>query len=165
MLKLPENKPLSEQITELLKEEGCQKRIRLPLKDGTHFTMDCPFLTSPNGVTLCAGLEQERTEAGSGFTWALWSERPVEIWLCGKEKTIRIDAFVYRSHIAGPILKQFLLWAREKNPEGEISVVWELLAERWETTVQAPPAPQEQHLKGPAEIHLDNPAIFRESVE
>lgn len=81
MLRLPGNTPLPEAVSALLSKPDCRKAICLPQADGKLFVMDCAFLTSQNGVTLLAGLEQERTEAGSGFIRGLWFDQPAEIWL------------------------------------------------------------------------------------
>ena len=161
MLRLPGNTPLPEAVSALLSKPDCRKAICLPQADGKLFVMDCAFLASQNGVTLLAGLEQERTEAGSGFIRGLWFDRPAEIWLQSGGETLKLAAHVYRCHIAGPSFQLVLHQARARDPEGDLAAVWELIVDSCAQTEEPMPVPQEQHVRGCPEIHFDNPAILR----
>lgn len=159
MLRLPKQTPLPEKAVKLLAAEPCRKLLQVPGgEDGENPAFLCQSLTNLDGAALMLSLDREHTGLGRGLVRSLWFDRPITVWLCQGQLSLRAQAWAYRCHIVGPAFRQMRALAQEQNPMEDIACAWQLLPEEWVQTNQTPPSPQGLSA-GPAELHLDHPLL------
>ena len=158
MLRLPKQTPLPGKAVKLLAAENCRKLLQVPGKEKENPAFVCQSLTSLDGAALMLSLDREHTGLGRGLVRSLWFDRPITVWLCQGDISLRGQAWAYRCHIVGPGFSQMRALAQARNPMGDIACAWQLLPEEWTQTNETPPSPKGLSA-GVPELHLDHPLL------
>lgn len=126
-------------------------------KGGTYPFSPESLSVSADGSRLLLPLVSEHTEAGRGLVEAIWFGRTVTLWANGVRFALRPE----RCHIVGKVFSSCYLAAKAKDPESEVSAVWELIPVTSEPAAAPAPEPLPLHCCGRQELHLDHPSLHR----
>lgn len=108
-------------------------------------------------AAIAVALAEERSDLGAGLVEALWFDRPVALWVPPADggACLRVEARVWRCHIAGALFSDVLARVRAADAAADIASAWELRATAAERVPGGMPAAVEPSRAPRAELHLD----------
>jgi hypothetical protein len=117
--------PLPDEVVDLLSDPGSLKVLATTGVDGApHVTVRDSLRVLDDGH-LGFAEELDSSQTSKDLVRALWTDQPVVLGVIRGEKVWEIRGRPWRCLITGPLLKHFLLEARERQgPDADIAAVW-----------------------------------------
>jgi len=151
---------LDEEVIRLFQDPDARKALATVDENGTPHVAFKESLTVLESGEIAYAEELESSKVNKNMVRSIWFHKKIAVSVAKKGVTYSITGRPYKCVVTGPLLKQFLLQAREvSGPEADVQSVWLIIPEQVRNETLSEKLREEREKRPFFNRHLDQESL------